>query len=78
MEDDIRYSNVTVRTNVDPYRDVLFKDTPGLKGFLRRMDLGCQVLDMRKRSFLFFKRSLKPHERAKAYALLLMEDMETK
>jgi len=38
-------------------------DSPELRAFRARFEMGCQILDMRKRSFIFFKRKLKPQEK---------------
>lgn len=56
------------------FKDIKLADSPALRRLLRNLDLGCQVLDMRKRSFFFFKRKLRPHEIMLEYAKLQMKE----
>ena len=68
------YKDVPIKVTVGSDEVRHIPDSPGLRALLLHMELGCKVLDMRKRSFLFFKRRLKPHEKA---AELLKLQMET-
>lgn len=73
MSDEIRRSSVTVKIyDEDEVRYI--PDSPELRALQRQLKLGCQVLDMRKRSFFFFKRKLKPHEKRIELSKLQVED----
>lgn len=61
MNDELVYFRMNMTTIPS---DIIIPDSPELRAHLAHMELGCRVSDMRKRSFLFFKRRLKPHEKA--------------
>ena len=70
------YRDVSIKVSINTDGYIVVPDSPELRSFLRSMELGSKVLDMRKRNFLFFKRRLKPHEKAKELLLLQLEDLK--
>lgn len=70
--DEWRRSSIKVVVGSNEVRHV--PDSPELRALLAHMELGCKVLGMRKRSFLFFKRKLNPQEKAIELLKLQMEE----
>ena len=57
------------------YQDVVIPDSPGLRRHLKLMEFGNQIFDMKKRYFFFFKRKLRPYEKAEELVKLQIEEI---
>lgn len=75
MSDKTEYFKINM-TVIPSDADVMIPNSPELTAHLASMELGCRVSNMRKRSFLFFKRRLKPHEKAAELLKLQLEMIE--
>lgn len=72
-KDEVSYMKIKTTFDLPEYIDVKLP-----KWFLDDMKVMSQVVDMKKRAFLFFKRSLSPAEKMAAYHALTMKPAEVK
>lgn len=68
------FKDVAIKVSIDQDRDIHIPDSPWLRDLRKQLELGCQVLDMRKRYFFFFKRKLRPHEKKIELTTLMLEE----